>query len=1439
MAFPGAAKGLGPGKCRRMLIPGDFYGAQPVNIKEQAADLTCISNLQNPLLQRDFAASNQNIQLNHKLQRSLLMTSRLVLDASSSGQSSTAANIRRYIRETELSDGMGNRSVPSTAQTSHHEAAEGLSNAEKDVSRASHGFSVEFSESPEVSKNGPLRPITEEFETPSLDIPIFNTNNDNSYKNRLKFLPNADFQFENHSFPCSTDSPPVSIPNTFRYKSHANAKTKAHIGQPDAEEAAVPPEDILKSIEREIDDNPMKTSTIKDDPQDSIKKQSSTAEFNSTPEWMPSELSARWVPPPETNNALEGLESPEFSSSVRITQQPDSKPFELNFNLSSTNTMIHNSKGNSNGTPMWKKVAKEYEMHKQSQPQLRNIFLSSESLKAVDKSDTKFEGHNSISSSFSTPVMSMEKGASDKYFQLTKDQIENVLEENKDKPNNYELTVPNPESPLKLFGHKYNTFTKGKLNALLAKMNNKQSPEAATELEKIDTEPIDMPTLPKLNIKNFTRSGSYTEEQFLQNANDIFNNIQKRGFKGGNGLTKPSNETLTRNRSHTTATSTPKVDRINDQIEDLSSQDDYSSFTSGFDENEEEERANHNSDLEQPETHNNLHVNDDYTSFDRTSSVSHKFERDSKHARDGPHRNSTRNESSYTFDDLSEGTNLNAVAQEVRPLREVEEYSFENKSSGSDFNQVQHPRYDSLRFRPQNMPTPENEYAASAHQQDLASRINDLEAFIKSLNIDAYQENFHQLQLENKRLREELLQQRTWAPQESMDDFTDADASHVSDFIKWKRASQLRLRAHSTSSTVMKDKSSAANKPVTKGRVKPGVNFPESYNNMILDVENQKWIANDKENQLHGSLDSIEDLLTNSAENDGDSYRSPDNSILKSARSPKKNESKLEVSFHLPPSNGSKNFADDRSPASSEGVTQVSQLDEITFSQTRKNLVSVITNVLSMSDERQSSNWSQIESISFANQGLENVKDLYKFLPRLSNVDISHNEIKFLEGLSTQILQLDASHNSIDSMSSFMKFRDLLILNVSFNNLINLASLSSNIHLTKLKVNNNMLKSLDGIKHLSNLISLDLSQNCIAGDIDFKDSSLVNLQDLNVSENDIKLVSGLDSLVNLRVFNANENQIRHVSCSQRHKHLKKLLIKANRLRNLDLSRFPYLRVLRMDGNYMKDVPDLKELKYLQEISCKTQENPGVVEKVLQVAMDLQTMDISGNSLFKLECLSNDLKFQPFLNINTLVLSAMGLESLPSNFAHMFPNVRELNLNFNILTDILALTQAKNLKRVFLLSNSISSVEMVLTSMNGSRKTLRVLDLRINPINLDHYPYVFNPQELEISQLAKRQSPTALSPIPLETLDDIESFAIHYTSLSKNHDEWMERDSKFIEKLSTEGNPTLIRERLNYETLLSNFFHQLKELDGSFITAQKRKNFKEWFRLEGVQIEESF
>lgn len=196
-----------------------------------------------------------------------------------------------------------------------------------------------------------------------------------------------------------------------------------------------------------------------------------------------------------------------------------------------------------------------------------------------------------------------------------------------------------------------------------------------------------------------------------------------------------------------------------------------------------------------------------------------------------------------------------------------------------------------------------------------------------------------------------------------------------------------------------------------------------------------------------------------------------------------------------------------------------------------------------------------------------------------------------------------------------------------------------------------------------------------------------------------------------------------------------------------------------------------------------------------------------------------------MNLNILNLSAVGLTAIPDSFGDVFPNVRELNLNFNKLIDIKGLSKINKLKKLNLVSNNIDRIEMVLTTLSSSRKSMKVLDMRLNSINLKLYPYVFNPLELDA---ASDQEPPA-GPIQLEALDDIENFSIHYNSLIKSKEDWNTRDEEFLKNLEADGMGSRVRERLNYEALLVNFFPNMKELDGGIVSTFKRAQFLERIR----------
>lgn len=1332
------------------------------------------------------------------------MSSRTPLEVSS-GQNSNANHIKKFIKETDLSDHHQSRSTtPTSAESTKNLANQGDS-----------PFNFRSN-----NPNHDLNPISEEFNGPEFELmnsssPKRNVK-DSLYQKKLSYQPNVDFQLD-HSFQSNAYSPVQSIPNTFKYKSHPNAKTKSSFGV-NPPETHVVEHDESKSSK---DTPPIKTSTIR-----------GPIDFNSTPEWMPSELEDKWVAHQEIEN--------DFSSSVRITKKTsdlnqDPLLDDLNLQFNSGNTMIHNQKFESNETPMWKRASKDYEFQKNSQPNFQNIFQSLDSNAKSFQNNIKNNSNNhSLSSTLSTPMATMSNARSLNKNDLQ--ELENILEDD----NQQSFRFPkNPESPLKLFGDDYNTYTKEMLNGVLQKINIYKQSNLGTptpELPILNNDNLDLGPVKMLhpegfessndskvieqsdkeNLENLPSSNDYdiakspvgpstrpsklknftTQEQYLKNANNVFSNLQKRGFP-----LKQANTNRINSNSHTTATSTPKNLKVVDMNPDLISQNDYSSFTSEFGED--------SSDSNYHQYNTDEHQNNDYTSFDHsskgepTNDIPHNY-----------HEKHSSYDSSYTFDEDSDANEKLDASQ-----------NYESQSTNNmDVPPTQSPADSALN---------------TGSDNDVNGRLAELEKLVLKFNSTNLIQKLENLEDENARLRQSIQSQSTQAKQDesiiSIDnpdfDFTEDDYTRMQNLIKWKRASQLKLQQSQKPPISINRERNSNDQSIIRGRVKPGIELPVAYDNMILDEKNQRWIRNDHIDNHHGSLDSIEDLVSDSEDFDENTMSKPVYNQCQSLKSrlssnPRRNGSKLEVSFHLPHLEMEK--GDEKSPYSD--VTQVSQLDDVTFSQTRKKLVSVITDILSMDDNQDAVSWSFVNDISLSGYALDSVKDLNKFLPNLQSVDASNNEIKFLDGLPKHILNVNLSQNNIENITSFHQYHDLQRLDVSHNRLVNLSTFNRNIHLTELNVSNNRLTSINGINNLVNLISLNASQNEIAGELNFRNFELPNLQELNLSENKVQTVLGLENLPSLRVLNLNENKLKTLSCNGKHLHLKKLLVKFNSLQSIRFECFPFLRVLRIDGNRLKDVTEFKYLRYLDEVSCKSQSASSIVNNVLEESRDVKILDLSGNSYNDLT-FSYNVRVNPFLNLNKLVLSAMNLSKIPDTFSSLFPNVRELNLNFNKLSTINGLSGFHNIKKLYMVSNNISKTEVIIKGLAGARSTLKVLDLRLNSCNIELYPYVFNPQELDYSNFQRVDD---ISPIQLETLDDIESFAIHYQSLSKSVEDWTERDTKFIHQLGNESNSKVIQ-RLNYETLLINFFKNLRRLDGGLINNQKRGMLNRRLNQEGSEL----
>ncbi|XP_073902770.1 dynein regulatory complex subunit 3 [Castor canadensis] len=134
-------------------------------------------------------------------------------------------------------------------------------------------------------------------------------------------------------------------------------------------------------------------------------------------------------------------------------------------------------------------------------------------------------------------------------------------------------------------------------------------------------------------------------------------------------------------------------------------------------------------------------------------------------------------------------------------------------------------------------------------------------------------------------------------------------------------------------------------------------------------------------------------------------------------------------------------------------------------------------------------------------------------------------------------------------------FKDVLSLQLDFQNILRIDNLWQFENLQKLQLNNNIIERIEGLENLTQLVWLDLSFNNIEA-IEGLDT-LVNLEDLSLFNNRISKIDSLDALVKLQVLSLGNNQI------------------SNIMNLIYLRRFKDLRTLSLTGNPVAEAEDYK------------------------------------------------------------------------------------------------------------------------------------------------------------------------------------------------------------------------------------------------------------------------
>ncbi len=162
----------------------------------------------------------------------------------------------------------------------------------------------------------------------------------------------------------------------------------------------------------------------------------------------------------------------------------------------------------------------------------------------------------------------------------------------------------------------------------------------------------------------------------------------------------------------------------------------------------------------------------------------------------------------------------------------------------------------------------------------------------------------------------------------------------------------------------------------------------------------------------------------------------------------------------------------------------------------------------------------------------------------LQNVNVSNNSLTTLEDLSSlkHLTTLIASNNRISEIFDFHPPQNLEYADYSFNEIKSIENVSKNKYLKVLILHHNQIDKIQNLNQNPYLENLDLSFNNIPI---IEDLDGLPLQKLNLMNNRIKSISGLDNLNQLIDLNLSRNFIAKLKGLQRLTNIGYLYLSSN------------------------------------------------------------------------------------------------------------------------------------------------------------------------------------------------------------------------------------------------------------------------------------------------------
>ena len=335
---------------------------------------------------------------------------------------------------------------------------------------------------------------------------------------------------------------------------------------------------------------------------------------------------------------------------------------------------------------------------------------------------------------------------------------------------------------------------------------------------------------------------------------------------------------------------------------------------------------------------------------------------------------------------------------------------------------------------------------------------------------------------------------------------------------------------------------------------------------------------------------------------------------------------------------------------------------------------------------------------SFQSRGIRTLRNAK--IPSAPAIDLSNNRLSSLQGLNSpeMIKLLQVAHNEITTIEEdpFKKLAVLSYLDLSFNK----------------------------IEKIQNLFFVS------------------HLHSLNLSNNNIKRLENLEGCDSLRQLNVSDNKITSIYLRSPLTRLVSLDMSGNPLQNLrSISYFTSLSTLIIDRCKLTNPTEIRSLLNLRTFSATKNQItnfPPIFMALLSYA------DFSFNKLTSLS------SFTAFQNLVTLDVSGNPIDDSGLLCDGVFPQMKEFRANSTQISKLSPLASiAPNLVAVSITFSKLNVLDDI-SNFVANEKSLKYLDIRGNPINIDFYPDI-NPE------------------IPSDELQEYESEEIYNQAYQNNLD----------------------------------------------------------------------